>query len=143
MLVRLPLETTVGGTVGVAQQFGRFDTSLKGTFDRSMYQNSVFTDGETVSNAYRNFDQYAGILRVGYEIDPGIKPFVEISEDSASTTRSTSIGEQRDSTGTSVKIGGTFNLFGSLTGEMAVGYIERDYKDPICRNQRRRHSTAS
>ena len=82
--------------------------SLKGTFDRSMYENSALTDGESASNADRNFDQYAGILRVGYEIDPGLKPFVEVQRRcSASTTRSSiAAGCERNSIGTSAKVGG-------------------------------------
>ena len=43
-------------------------------------------------------------------------------------------GEDRNSNGTSAKLGGDFNLFGSLTGEMAVGYMERDYMDPTLPN---------
>jgi hypothetical protein len=133
-LAKLPIDTTVGGTLGVAQQFSRFDFSLKGTLDRSMYQNSQLTDGESVSNDFRNFDQYAGILRLGYEVDPGFKPFVEISEDTRIHDTIDTFGENRDSNGASAKLGGDFNLFGSLTGEMAVGYMERDYHDPTLPN---------
>jgi hypothetical protein len=130
-LARLPIDTTVGGTLGIAQQFNRLDVSVKGTVDRSTYNNSVLTDGETSSNADRNFNQYAGIVRVGYEIDPAIKPFVEVSEDTrVHDLQFDRNGLQRDSDGTSAKVGGTFNVFGSLTGELAVGYLERNYKDP-------------
>ena len=130
-LAKLPIYTTVGGTLGVVQQFNRLSVSLKGTFDRSMYEDSTLTDGETASNADRNFDQYAGILRVGYELNPGLKPFVEVSEDERihdeEFDRS---GLRRDSTGTSAKVGGDIDLFGSLIGEVAFGYLERTYKDP-------------
>ncbi len=91
----------------------------------------MLTDGESVSNDDRNFDQYAGILRVGYEIDPAIKPFVEVSEDTRIHDLQVDFsGLQRDSTGTSGKVGATVDLFGSLTGEIAVGYMQRIYKDP-------------
>jgi len=39
-------------------------------------------------------------------------------------------GLQRSSVGTTGKAGAAVDLFGSLTGEMAVGYTERAYKDP-------------
>jgi hypothetical protein len=133
-LSKLPIDTTIGGTLGVAQQLSRFDVSLKGTIDRSMYQNSELTDGESVSNDYRNFNQYAGILRVGYEIDPGFKPFVEVSEDTRIHDAIDPFGADRDSNGASAKIGGAFNVFGSLTGEMAIGYMLRDYHDPTLPN---------
>jgi hypothetical protein len=134
-LAKLPIYTTLGGTVGVAQQFNRLDVSVKGTVDRSTEQNSELTDGESVSNDYRAFDQYAGILRVGYEIDPGFKPFVEVDEDTRIHDSPFDIyGEDRNSNGSSAKIGGDFDVFGSLTGEMAIGYLARDYHDPTLPN---------
>ena len=130
-LAKLPINMDAGGTLGVMQEFNRLSVTLKGSFDRNMYQSSLLTDGEITSNADRNFDQYAGILRVGYELNPGLKPFVEVQEDERihdeEFDRS---GLQRDSVGTSAKVGGAVDLFGSLTGEMAVGYTERAYKDP-------------
>jgi len=134
-LAKLPIYTTLGGTLGVAQQFNRLDVSVKGTFDRSTEQNSELTDGESASNDYRAFDQYAGILRVGYEIDPGFKPFMEVDEDTRIHDSPVDIfGENRNSNGSSAKVGGDFDVFGSLTGEMAIGYLERDYHDPTLPN---------
>ncbi len=134
-LVTLPIETTAGGTLGVAETFGRFGVSLKGTFDRSMYSNGTLSDGESANFDWRAFDQYAGILRLGYEIDPDLKPFVEIDEDMRTHDTAVDIfGEDRDSNGSSAKLGADLNLFGSLTGEIAVGYMERDYHDPTLPN---------
>jgi hypothetical protein len=134
-LAKLPVYTTVGGTAGVAQQFSRVSVSLKGTVDRSTYNNSVLTDGESISNDDRNYNQYAGILRLGYEVDPGMKPFVEVSEDTrVHDQQFDTNGFQRDSNGTSVKAGATIDVFGSLTGEIAVGYLQRDYQDPTLPN---------
>ena len=134
-IAKLPIDTTVGGTFGVAEQLARFNVSLKGTFDRSVYQNDDLTDGESVSQDTRNFDQYAGILRLGYEVNPGFKPFVEVSEDTRiHDLQFDSFGENRDSNGQSAKVGSDVNLFGSLTGEIAVGYMERDYHDPTLPN---------
>jgi len=135
-LTKLPINTTVGGTLGMEQQFSRFDATLKGTFDRTVYQNSQLTDGESASNDFRAYDQYAGIFRLGYEVDPGFKPFVEVSEDTRVHDSPVDIfGEDRNSTGTSAKIGGEFKLGSSmLVGEMAVGYLQRDYQDPTLPN---------
>jgi hypothetical protein len=130
-LAKLPIDNTVGGTVGVAQQFNRFDVSLKGTLDRSTYNNSLLTDGETSTNDDRNFNQYAGILRLGYDMDPALKPFVEVSDDTRVHDLQFDRNDlQRDSRGVSAKVGGDFDMFGSLTGEIAVGYMERIYQDP-------------
>ena len=131
-LATLPIDTTVGGTLGVAEQFGRIETSLKGTFDRSMYSDSQETDGETANFDWRAFDQYAGILRVGYEIDPEFKPFFEVQEDTRIHDLPVDLnGQDRNSTGSSAKVGVALAMSSSLTGEMAVGYMQRDYVSPL------------
>lgn len=130
-LAKLPLSTDIGGTLGLAQTFNRLQVTAKATFDRDTYQNSVLTDGETVSNADRNYNQYGGTLRVGYELGLGLKPFVEAGGDERIYDQEfDSTGLQRNSTGSSIKVGGAVNLFGALTGEIAAGYLERVYKDP-------------
>jgi hypothetical protein len=93
------------------------------------------TNGELESNADRNFNQYAGIMRAGYELDPGFKPFVELEGDERiHDEQFDRNGLQRDSVGASGKVGAAVDLFGSLTGEMAVGYVERTYQDPTLPN---------
>jgi hypothetical protein len=130
-LAKLPVDTTLGGTLGIVQNFNRLIVSLKSTFDRVQYQNSVLTDGETASNADRDLNQYAGIARVGFDLDAGVKPFVEVQQDArVYDEQFDSGGQQRSSIGTSVKAGATVDLFGTLSGAMAVGYLDRTYQDP-------------
>jgi hypothetical protein len=130
-LAQLPPNFDFGGTLGLAQQFNRLSFTLKALFDRATYDDSVLTDGETASNADRNFDQYAAVARVGYELDPGLKPFVEVQADQRIHDLAFDRNDlQRDSSGTSIKVGSAVDLFGSLTGEMALGYLERTYQDP-------------
>jgi hypothetical protein len=134
-LAKLPIDTTVGGTAGIEHEFGRFDATLKGSFDRISYQNSQFTDGETASNAERNYDQTAGLLRLGYEVDPGVKPYVEVEADQrVHDVEFDSFGVDRDSVGWSAKVGATLSITRWLTGEIAAGYMERDYRDPTLPN---------
>jgi hypothetical protein len=130
-LARLPIVTTVGTTLGYTQAFNRFELTAKGTVDRSVWQASTLTDGTVSDNDDRNFNQYGGSLRVGYELKPGLKPFVEVGAD----TRLHDItfdrnGEQRDSDGVYAKVGTTFEVTRKLTGEVSVGQLSRDYKDP-------------
>jgi hypothetical protein len=130
-LAKLPVNFDVGETVGVTQQFNRLTTTFKGTFDRATYDPSELTNGTTSSNTDRNFDQLAGIGRFAYELDPGFKPFVEFEGDQrVHDFQYDRNGLQRDSVGITGKVGSAVNLFGSLTGEMAIGYIQRDYRDP-------------
>ena len=130
-LARLPIDTTVGGTVGVVQDFNRLNVCVRTAVDRITYQNSALTDGTTSSNADRDLNQYAVIGRVGYELNPGLKPFAEVQADTrVHDDEFDRFGLRRDSEGTSAKVGATLNLSGSLIGEIAVGYLERTYKDP-------------
>ena len=76
-LAKLPIFTTFGGNAGLGQRFSRFDLSIKGDVERTVYQNSTLTDGSTASNDDRNYNQYGGMLRGGYELSPGVTPFVE------------------------------------------------------------------
>jgi hypothetical protein len=134
-LAKLPPNQDVGETLGLVESFNRLTFTLKGTFDRATYNESVLTDGTTSSNDDRNFDQYGGSLRIGYEIDPGLKPFIEVAADTrVHDEQFDSNGLERDSVGASVKVGSAVNLFGTLSGEMAVGYMQRDYQDPTLPN---------
>jgi hypothetical protein len=89
------------------------------------------TDGTTSSNDDRNFDQYGTQLRAGYDLIPGIQPFAELDLDQRvhDLTYDRS-GLERDSDGTTGKLGSTFSLSPILTGQLALGYMSRAYRDP-------------
>ncbi|MDO8877903.1 MAG: outer membrane beta-barrel protein [Pseudolabrys sp.] len=129
-LAKLPIYTTFGGSVGLGQKFSRFDLSLKGDAERTAYQGSKLTDGTTASNADRNYNQYGVKLRGGYELTPGVMPFVEAGVDTRRHDLATdSSGYQRNSNGITAQVGSTFELSRLLTGEVAVGYTRRKYDD--------------
>ena len=130
-LAKLPIFTTVGTSAGIAHRFNRLEIALKGSFDRTDYQESQLTDGTSAGNEDRNFNQYGAQLRGSYELLPGVKPFAEIGVDTRvhdlEVDRS---GTMRDSTGIIPKVGTTYEISPKLTGEIAVGYLLRTYKDP-------------
>lgn len=129
-LSKLPVFTTVGGTAGIGERFNRLDLSLKGDVERTVYQHSSLTDGSTVSNEDRNYNQYGGRLRAGYELLPGLTPFVEAGADTRVHDLNTDFfGYQRDSKGVTGKVGTTFDLSRTFTGEVALGYTRRTYED--------------
>jgi hypothetical protein len=130
-LAKLPIYTTFGGYAGVGQRFNRFELSAKGDAERTVYQESELIGGLTASNEDRNYDQYSGTLRGGYELLPGVVPFVEVTADTRQHDLSTdSFGYQRDSRGLTGKLGTSFKLSHALTGDIAVGYTKRLYEDP-------------
>lgn len=127
---KLPIFTAYGGTLGFAHRFNRLEVAVKGGVDRTVFQNTSLTDGTSVSNQDRNFNQYATGLRAGYEVLPGVTPFVEASIDRRDHDLNTDFfGFQRNSKGKTGKIGTTFQMTKLLTGEVAIGYTVRDYDD--------------
>ncbi len=130
-LAKLPMFTTFGGNAGFGHRFNRFDVSIKGDAERTAYQNSTLTDGSTASNDARNYNQYGGTLRGGYELSPGVTPFVEAGADTRRHDLNADLaGYQRDSKGLTGRVGSTFELSRLLTGEIALGYTRRNYEDP-------------
>jgi len=130
-LARLPITTTVGATAGYTQTFNRLELTAKGLVDRGVWQASTFTDGQTAGNEDRNYDQFGGAVRAAYDLKPGIKPFIEVGADTrVHDLKYDRNGEQRDSNGEYAKVGTTFEITRKLIGEVAVGYLTRQYKDP-------------
>jgi hypothetical protein len=129
-LAKLPIYTTFGGNAGLGHRFNRFELSIKGDAERTVYQNSKLTDSSIASNEDRNYDQYSGTLRGGYELLPGVMPFAEVTADTRVHDLQTDFsGFQRDSKGLTGKVGTTFKLTSLLTGEIALGYTKRTYED--------------
>jgi hypothetical protein len=130
-LAKYPVFATFGSGIGLDQQFNRLDVAAGATFDRTVYQNSVLTDGTIASNADRAFNQYGGVGRVSYELTPAIKPFVEAEGDSRFHDQIVdNSGFARNSTGGYAKAGTSFEFSRLLTGEIAAGFAERNYADP-------------
>ena len=131
-LAHLPIFTTVGGSVGFAQGFNRFDVTLKTGIDRTEFQKSVFINGQTESNSDRNFDQYNTTLRTSYDLSPAVRPFAEVTANRRvhEATRDRS-GLDRDSDGYAAKVGASLDLAGTLTGTFAVGYLNQMYLAPL------------
>lgn len=130
-LDKLPLYVTYGGTAGLGHRFNRFDLSVKGDVERTAYQDSKLVDGSIASNEDRNYDQYGGRLRGGYELSPGVTPFVEVGIDRRKHDLNADFfGYQRDSRGVTASIGTTFEMTRLLTGDVSIGYAKRTYQDP-------------
>jgi hypothetical protein len=130
-LARYPDYATFGSAVGIDQRFNRLDIAAGATFDRTVYQNSVLTDGTISSNADRAYNQYGGVGRVSYELTPAIKPFVEVEGDSRFHDQLIdNSGYARNSNGGYARAGTSFELSRLLMGEISIGYAAREYQDP-------------
>ena len=130
-LAAYPIYTTVGASVGIDRSFNRLDVSLGATADRTSFTQSRLIDGSLMSNDDRNYNQFGGVGRVSYELNPGLKPFVEVEGDSRAHDLTVDRnGYQRDSTGGYAKAGTSFEISRILTGDVSIGYAGRTYVDP-------------
>lgn len=129
-LSRLPVFTTFGGVAGLAHRFNRLELGVKGTADRTVWQSSSLVDGSSASNADRNLNQYGGVLRAGYELRPGVTPYVEAGGDTrVHDLEADFSGYRRNSKALTGRVGTSFELTRLLTGDISVGYTKRDYQD--------------
>jgi hypothetical protein len=129
-IAKLPVFTTYGGSLGATKTFNRLELTLKGDAERTVYQDSVLTDGTTSSNKDRQYNQFGGTFRTAYELSPEIKPFVEAGLDTRRHDLAVdSFGYERDSNGETASVGASFKLRSTLAGEASIGYARRDYAD--------------
>lgn len=129
--INRPITLGVNVSPGVTHRFNRLEVSLRGTFDRAIYNNVNFTDGSTLDFARTNYSGFGGGGRVSYELSPDLKPFVEGTYDRRVHDSVTDFnGFFRDSDGYSVRGGAQVNFTELLKGEASGGYAERTYDDP-------------
>lgn len=125
-----PLTLTSGATAGGTQKIGNLELALHGTLDRTGYEDATLNNGAKLPLSGNSFNAYGARVRVGYQVTPGVAPFVEAGGDLRRRDQSIdSAGFKRDSSGGSAKIGSTFELTRTLTGETSVGYAQRRYSD--------------
>jgi len=126
-----PLVVTAGTSLGVTQKFGRLDVSLRGAYDRAIFENATYTDGSTLNLESTDYNDYGVLGEVGYELTPDVRPFLKVAFDSRiHDSFLDPYGYARDSTGFLARGGVKLKFSELLTGEAAVGYAEREYRDP-------------
>jgi hypothetical protein len=129
-----PLVSSFGASIGVTQSLNRLQLGLRGTVDRTLYEDAELGDGTLLRQGDRNLTQLGLRLRAGYEAQPGLIPFVEALADTRTyDDRLDGAGLDRRSTGLGARAGTTFEITRILTGEVAAGWQARDYEDPRLR----------
>ncbi len=130
-VINRPVVLDVGAQAGPSQKFGRFDVSLRGTFDRVWYENARQSDGSTLDLASTSYNNPGALLRLSYEATPDLKPFVEGTIDRRVHDSPVDFnGFYRDSKGYVLRAGADVNLTALAKGEISGGYGRRDYADP-------------
>ncbi len=120
-----------GASAGVTQRFNRLSLNLRGSVDRTTYDDARDLLGGLIRQSSRDATQLGIRGRIGYELTPGISPFVEVSTDTrVFDEKADTLGFRRGSVGNGARVGSTFELTRLLTGEASVGYQQRSYDDP-------------
>lgn len=130
-----PLVYQYGTSAGVTHDINRLQLTLRGSVDRSDYEDATLTSGAMLSQKDRNQTQYGLRLRAAYEVTPGFKPFVQGEIDTREFDQAVdSNGYRRSSDGATGRLGSTFEISRQLTGEVSAGYQNRKYDDNRLRN---------
>jgi hypothetical protein len=130
-----PVTAAYGASLGGTQNFNRLQLGIRGDVDRFSFEDARLTNGASLNQSDRIYSQYGARARIGYEITPGLVPFIEGLADNRVYDRSRDrAGFQRDSTSVAARGGSTFEITRTLTGEAAAGYRTRNYEDERLRS---------
>ena len=124
-----------GLSLGWTQKFGYAALTATGTADRWTYQDGTTRAGAAFSQKDRNYNAYGAKLRGAYELTPGIAPYIEVGVDTRVYDSKLDVaGYERSSNGLQGKLGSTFELTRTLTGDVSAGYGTRHYADSRLRS---------
>lgn len=120
--------TSVNGAV--TQRFGRIAVRLRGQYDQLRYGDTGLADGTRLSNAVRDVNVSTVSLRAGYEIAPGLSPFIEASANRRDFRQDLdAFGVLQGSSGTAARGGIAADFSPKLRGELALGYLVQRPRD--------------
>jgi len=130
-LLARPIIAVFGGGLGVSKTFNRLELTLRGSAERDDWQDAQFANGVTQNLSAYSYDDFGGTARASYELTPGVKPFVEAFVDTRIHDSAVDpVGYMRNSNGVQARAGSTFELSRLLTGDISLGYGQRNYRDP-------------
>ncbi len=125
----VPYDVTVG-SFGVKQGLGRFILQVDGTGRVSDYQSVTALDGRRIDGDDRSVSSIGGLGRLSYEISPDLVVFGEGGWLDRRYDRPAGNGVgNRNSKGPEVGGGVNFALGALWSGEVALGYAEREIQD--------------
>lgn len=125
-----PIIMTYGASAGATHTTGRLETTATALVDSTEFEDGRLGGGGIARFSRDNYNAIGLRGRAAYELTPGIRPFVEATVDSRHRDNPVDgAGFSRNSTGLAARVGSTFELTRTLTGEISVGYLTRSYAD--------------
>jgi hypothetical protein len=118
-------------SAALAHQLGRIETRLTAGAALQLYEDVDLQGGGKEDNSDRDYVEPSVALRLGYEISPALRPFVEAAyEPRRHFETPDRNGLDRDSDGLELRAGVAFEPSPIWSGELALDYLLRDYDDP-------------
>jgi hypothetical protein len=118
-------------SAALAHKLGRVEARLTGGAAIQLYEDVDLQGGGKEDNSDRNYVEPSVALRLGYEISPALRPFVEASyEPRRHFETPDRNGLDRDSDGLELRAGVAFEPSPIWSGELALEYLLREYDDP-------------
>ncbi len=125
-----PAVEGVTGSAEIARTEGKLRYSLRGSLDKTLYEDADLSDGTILLQADRNNLLAMGTIRLSYQISPAVTPFVEGSFGKRIyDLKVDGNGNRRDSNLYALRGGLELNFGEKLNGQFAVGYTAEDFKD--------------
>lgn len=120
---------TISGGSELAGELGHVVLELRTAFGTTIYEDATAGD-VTIDQSDRDNTQVEGAVRLGYEVVPGLVPFVETGASRRIYHRETDAnGIERSSTGIALRGGIAYDGAPVTTGELAIGWRQEDYDD--------------
>lgn len=119
-----PLRHTFDGSLGLSKDVGKVRFGVTGALARNIYDDAKLTNGTTVSQGDRDSTLATARLRVGYEISPALRPFVEAEAGRRFyDEKQDGLGYERSADRYALRTGVELDLREKLTGEASIGWL--------------------
>jgi len=120
---RLSFEKT-GAEINSAYEFNRLRLRLRGSTATYDFGNVIFTDGTSVNQDVRDFDENRLAARAEYAVSRDWSIIGEVEQVERSYDLLTGNNINRDTTGNIIRVGTNFELpSNNLRGEVSAGYL--------------------
>lgn len=124
----------LGGSAALARTLGVVDLKATLSAEHTQYEDGRLAGGGVLPLSRDDFAAYALKTRAAYHIGTAFNPFVETIVDLRRHDSATDAnGLKRDSNGVVARIGNSFDITRTLTGEVSAGVLRRNYDEPTFR----------
>jgi hypothetical protein len=121
----LRLDQTGSASAALTQHLGGISVQFKTGLERQLYGDEDLAGGGTRDNSNLNFWKPSASLRLTYSDAPALQPFIEAGY----ARRLHDEDDATDSGDIDLRLGTSFDDGAIWSGEIALTYLRRDYKD--------------